>query len=159
MKVARDTIVTINYRVTVLDGELPEELDRPFTSQFLYGRDPVLPALEEALVGREQGDEVQVTIPPEQAYGPYDPYLIKKVPISNINNSGQLKEGKYYEEFGSSGKLIKFRLKELHDDYVIADFNHPSAGKALVLKGTIPEVRPASTADIMAAINACTDSG
>jgi FKBP-type peptidyl-prolyl cis-trans isomerase SlyD len=111
------------------------------------------------LIGHEEGDDIQVTIPPEQAFGPYDPYLIKKVPISNINYSGQLKEGEYYEEFSSSGKLIRFCLKELHDDYVMADFNHPSAGKSLVLNGRISEVRPASIADVMAAINACTDSG
>jgi len=159
MKVDRDTIITINYRVTVLDGELPEDLDRPFTYRFLYGRDSILPALEKALIGHEQGDEIRVTIPPEQAFGLYNPYLIKKIPISNINYSGQLKEGEYYEEFGSSGKLIKFSLKELHDDYVIADFNHPSAGKSLLLNGTISEVEAASMADILAAINTCTEGG
>ena len=159
MEVNKDTIITISYRMTVLDGELPDDLNRSFTCRFLYGRDPILPALEEALIGHEQGDAIQVTIPPEQAFGLYDPYLIKKIPISNINYSGQLKKGEYYEEFGSSGKLIKFRLKELHDDYVIADFNHPTAGKSLLLNGTISEVEAASMADILAAINTCTEGG
>ncbi len=158
MKIDRDTFVTINYRLSVVDGELPEDLNRPLISRFLYGRDPILPAIEEALIDHKEGDEIQITIPPEQGFGPYNPYLIKKVPISNINYSGQLKERQYYEEFGSSGKLIKFCVKELYDDYVIADFNHPLAGKSLVLNGTISEVRSASMSDVMAAINTCTES-
>ena len=159
MKVDRDTVVTVNYTVIVKDGETPEDLNRPLTCRFLYGRDRILPALEKALIGHEQEDEIQVTIPPEQAFGPYDPHLIKKVLISDLNHSGQLKEGEYYEEFGSNGKPIKFYLKELHGDYVLADFNHPSAGKSLVLNGTISEVKAASMLDIMAAMNACSGGG
>jgi FKBP-type peptidyl-prolyl cis-trans isomerase SlyD len=161
MKVDRDTIVTVNYTVTVKDGKTPKDLNRPFTCRFLYGIDRILPALEKALIGHEQEDEIQVTIPPEQAFGLYDPYLIKKIPISNLNHSEQLKEGEYYDEFGSNGKLIKFYLKELHDDYVLADFNHPSAGKSLVLNGTVSEVKAASMLDIMIAMNAnqCTEGG
>jgi FKBP-type peptidyl-prolyl cis-trans isomerase SlyD len=161
MKVDRDTVVTVNYTVTVKDGETPEDLNRPFTCRFLYGRDRVLPALEKALIGHEQEDEIQVNIPPEQAFGLYDPYLIKKIPVDNFNHSGQLKEGEYYEEFGSNGKPMKFYLKELHDDYVLADFNHPSAGKSLVLNGTISEVKIASMLDIMVAMNAnqCAEGG
>ncbi|RPI50958.1 MAG: hypothetical protein EHM49_07840, partial [Deltaproteobacteria bacterium] len=154
MKVDRDTVVTVNYTVTVKDGETPEDLSRPFTCRFLYGRDRVLPVLEKALIGHEQEDEIQVNIPPEQAFGLHDPYLIKKVPISDLNHSEQLKEGEYYEKFGPNGKPIKFYLKELHDDYVLADFNHPSAGKSLVLNGTISEVKIASMLDIMVSINA-----
>ncbi|MEA1991433.1 MAG: FKBP-type peptidyl-prolyl cis-trans isomerase [Thermodesulfobacteriota bacterium] len=159
MKVDRDTVVTVNYTVTVKDGETPEDFSRPFNCRFLYGRDRVLPALEKALIGHEQEDEIHVNIPPEQAFGPYNPYLVKKVPISDFNHSGQLKEGEYYEEFGSNGKSIKFYLKELHGDYVLADFNHPSAGKSLVLNGTISEVKAASMLDIMAAMNACSGGG
>ena len=159
MKVDRDTVVTVNYTVTVKDGETPEDLNRPFNCRFLYGRDRILPVLEKALIGHEQEDEIQVTIPPEQAFGPYDPYLIKKVPISDLNHSGQLKEGEYYEEFGPNGKSIRFYLKELHGDYVLADFNHPSAGKSLVLNGTISQVKAASMQDIMAAMNACAEGG
>ena len=159
MKVDRDTVVTVNYTVTVKDGETPEDLNRPFNCRFLYGRDRILPALEKALIGHEQEDEIQVTIPPEQAFGPYNPHLIKKVLISDLNHSEQLKEGEYYEEFGSNGKPFKFYLKELHGDYVLADFNHPSAGKSLVLNGTISEVKAASMLDIMAAMNACSGGG
>jgi len=161
MKVDRDTVVTVNYTVTVEDGETPEDLNRPFNCRFLYGRDRVLPALENALIGHEQKDEIQVNIPPEQAFGPYNPYLIEKISISDLSHSERLKEGKYYEEFDSNGKPIKFFLKELHSDYVLADFNHPAAGKSLVLNGTISEVKAASMQDIMVAMNAnqCTEGG
>jgi FKBP-type peptidyl-prolyl cis-trans isomerase SlyD len=161
MKVDRDTVVTVNYTVTVKDGKTPEDLNRPFNCRFLYGRDRILPALENALIGHEQEDEIQVNIPPEQAFGPYNPYLIKKIPISDLKHSERLEEGEYYEEFGSNGRLFKFYLKELYDDYVLADFNHPAAGKSLVLNGTISEVKIASIQDIMVAMNAnqCAEGG
>ncbi|RUM61090.1 MAG: hypothetical protein DSZ03_09015, partial [Sulfurimonas sp.] len=43
MRVELDKVVTVQYTLSVKDGETPPELNRTFTTSFLYGRERVLP--------------------------------------------------------------------------------------------------------------------
>ncbi len=153
MKVENDTVVEIQYMLEVKEGKTPPELSRVFKAQFLYGREPVIPALEKAILGLEEGEEVEVTIPPEQAFGHYDEKLVNEIPLSDLKNPQLLKEGEIYEEIGSHGHPVRFTVKEIKDDSVLADFNHPAAGKDLVLKARVMSVRAASALDILRAVN------
>ena len=155
MQVTRDSVVTVNYTLRVKDGDTPSELDRPYTARFLYGRDRVLPVLERALEGREQGEELELTIPSSQAFGPHDEKLVKQIPISAIKNPESLKEGEVYEEKDQ----MRFMVRRIHDDHIEADFNHPAAGRDLTLKATIADVKAASPMEILASLNAASGGG
>lgn len=161
MKVGPDTKVVVRYTLAVEDGETPPELKRTFTARFIYGRDRVMPVLEEALVGLSPEDELEVTIPPEQAFGEYDPQLVREVPISNLKHPDRIQAGQLYEEpTAHSGKMC-FVVREVHHDSVMADFNHPAAGKPLQLKAKVEEVHVASLTDILEAIklSSCSTGG
>ncbi len=153
MRVDRDTVVVVNYTLTVQDGETPPDLNRNFTARFIYGRDRVLPVLEKELFGLEPDDTIEVTIPPEQAFGQYDPKLVNEIPKTRLAHPERLKKGAYYEEFSPGGRPIGFLVKEIHDDYVVADFNHPAAGKTLLLKARVEEVKAATAMEILASMN------
>ncbi len=153
MKVENDTVVEIQYILEVKDGVTPPELSKRFKTQFLYGREPVIPALEKAIFQLSPGDEIEVTIPPEQGFGKYDESLINEIPISQISRPDKLKEGELYEEITSNGQPVRFLIKEIKEDSVLADFNHPAAGKELTLKAQILSVRAASAMDILRAVN------
>ncbi len=154
MQVERDTVVTVNYTLKVKDGETPPELDRPYTARFLYGRDRVLPVLEQALSGREKGENLDLTIPASQAFGYYDEKLVKHLPLETLKHPDRVREGEVYEEMGPDGPAIRFMVRRVHDDHVEADFNHPAAGKDLTLKARIEDVKAASATEILASINA-----
>ncbi len=153
MKVENDTVVEIQYMLEVKDGKTPPELSRIFKAKFLYGREPVIPALEKAIYGLEEEEEIEVTIPPEQGFGHYNEKLVNEIPLSDLKNPHLLKEGELYEEIGSHGHPVRFIVKELRDDSVLADFNHPAAGKDLVLKAKVMSVRAANALDILKAVN------
>ncbi len=159
MKVIPDTVVTVNYTLTVQDGETPENLRRNFSVQFIFGRNPVLPALEKAIAGHEQGEKVKVRIPPEESFGKYDPALISKVPIKNLTFPERLKAGEYYREMAADGRPFEFLAKEVHKNHVVADFNHPAAGKTLILHATINGVRPATSMEIIRTMNLTCSTG
>ena len=160
MKIEQNTFVAIDYTIEVKNGETPQGLRKGFSARFVYGKDPILPALERALMGREQGEEVHVVIPPEQSFGKYDPGLVNKISLEHIHHPDALKEGEYYEEPGPDGRAVRFLVREIHDDYVLADFNHPAAGKTLVLKAMITEVRQASTEEVLNSLRmACAAGG
>ncbi len=159
MQVQQDTVVTVKYTLRVKDGETPPELQRDFTARFLYGRDRVLPVLEQALSGRDKGDELDLTIPASQAFGYYDENLVKAIPLSEIANPERLKEGEIYEEADAQGPKMRFLVRRIHDDHVEADFNHPAAGKDLSLQARITDVKAASPMEILAALNAASGGG
>nr|4ODP_A Chain A, Peptidyl-prolyl cis-trans isomerase SlyD, Peptidyl-prolyl cis-trans isomerase FKBP1A chimera [Thermus thermophilus]4ODQ_A Chain A, Peptidyl-prolyl cis-trans isomerase SlyD, Peptidyl-prolyl cis-trans isomerase FKBP1A chimera [Thermus thermophilus]4ODR_A Chain A, Peptidyl-prolyl cis-trans isomerase SlyD, Peptidyl-prolyl cis-trans isomerase FKBP1A chimera [Thermus thermophilus]4ODR_B Chain B, Peptidyl-prolyl cis-trans isomerase SlyD, Peptidyl-prolyl cis-trans isomerase FKBP1A chimera [T len=64
MKVGQDKVVTIRYTLQV-EGEV---LDQGELS-YLHGHRNLIPGLEEALEGREEGEAFQAHVPAEKAYG------------------------------------------------------------------------------------------
>ena len=159
MRVEPDKVVTVQYTLSVKDGETPPELQRTFTTSFLYGRERVLPVLERALYGRREQESFQVEIPPRQAYGEYDPSLVSEISKEQLAHPGRLKEGEIYLEYRPDGTPLRFMVREVKDDSVVADFNHPAAGKTLLLSARVDEVREATAADILALMNRNAGSG
>jgi FKBP-type peptidyl-prolyl cis-trans isomerase SlyD len=153
MKIDNDSVVNITYTLSVKDGETPEELKREHRIEFIYGRNQTLPLLEKALGGHCQGETVEITIPAEQAFGQYDEKLVNRISPSDLKYPERLEEGKVYEEVTCDRRHIRFTVKELHDDYVLADFNHPAAGQDITLKAYITGVRAANPMDIMRALH------
>ena len=159
MRVELDKVVTVQYTLSVKDGETPPELHRTFTTSFLYGRERVLPVLEKALYGREEAESFEVEIPPQQAYGEYDPSLVSEISKEDLSYPSRLKEGEVYLEYRPDGSPLRFIVKEIKEDSVVADFNHPAAGKTLLLSAKVDEVREATAADILALMNRNTGGG
>ena len=159
MKVGLDTIVKVDVSMEVKDGDTPDIIKKPSTIEFIYGRDRVHPVLEKAILGHEKDECITVEIPPEQAFGPYNPDLINEIPKANLASADTLKEGEFRQEKTPYGSVISFTVKEIHDDYILADFNHPAAGKTITLNAKILDVKKASIMDIMAAINAARSAG
>ena len=153
MKVGTDTVVKIQYTLKLEDGSNPAELGKTFEAEFLFGRDPIIPVLEKAIWNLEKDEETQVTIPPQQAFGEYDSSLLNEIPLSQISRPDKLKKGEIYEEVTGVGRQVKFTVKDIKKDAIVADFNHPAAGKHLLLKAKIISVRAAGTLDILRSVN------
>lgn len=148
MKVAQDTVVSITYHLSDAGGPVLEQSDKGMPMAYLHGHGNILPALEEALAGHEAGEELSVTLTPEQAYGPAREGAVQKVPIKHL-------AGKYKRLL--PGMLVRVNAERgTFDARVIKpgkfmvelDTNHPFAGKTLVFKVVIEEVRAASTDEI-----------
>ena len=68
--IQNDTVVHLHYVLTDGDGK---ELDRSHGDEpltYLHGHGNIVPGLEEALLGKQVGDALDVVVPPEKAYGP-----------------------------------------------------------------------------------------
>ena len=159
MKVGLDTIVKVDISMEVKEGITPELIRRPSTIEFIYGRDRVHPVIEKAILGHEKDECISVEIPPEQAFGPYNPDLVNEIPKSGLSSPETLKEGEFHQEQTPYGNTISFTVKEINEDYILADFNHPAAGRTITVNARILDVRKASVMDIMASINASRSAG
>jgi len=158
MKIGRNTVVTLDYELGLEDGEIIEstfEAQRPFC--FNFGGGDILPAFEEALEGREEGEEFEFSIPPDKAYGPVDEEAIRVVPRSQFPSDAQLEEGKVMVMETPEGDRHPFRIAHVAEDEVVLDFNHPLAGKVLYFKILVREVREATPDEILGRASGVTE--
>jgi FKBP-type peptidyl-prolyl cis-trans isomerase SlyD len=144
MQIADLTVVTIDYTLTDEDGG---ELDTsrggsPLT--YLHGAGSIIPGLERALTGRSAGDELAVTVRPEDGYGLRDEDLVQSLPRRNFP-AGDIEVGTRFQAEGPDGSHI-VTVVAFDGDSVTIDANHPLAGSTLTFAVSIRDVR-ASTAE------------
>jgi FKBP-type peptidyl-prolyl cis-trans isomerase SlyD len=67
MKVSMNTVVTIDFELTDSDGKTLEKSKEPIC--YLHGGfDNIFPKIEEAMHGKAQGDEVEVSLEPKRRF-------------------------------------------------------------------------------------------
>ena len=108
---------------------------------FTQGRQEIIAGLEQALDGMRAGEEKKVTLKPAEAYGEVDPAAITEVPKEQIP-ADALKVGTELVAQNQSGERRTVRIKEIKEDSVIIDLNHPLAGKTLVFNVKVLGVEP-----------------
>lgn len=97
---------------------------------FLFGKQQILPALEEALRGLDVGDSKKVTLPPENAYGDVNPNAYKMVDANLIPEDLRFEGALLIISDEQFGEML-IRIDSLNGEQAILDFNHPLAGKTL----------------------------
>ncbi|MDR2787692.1 MAG: peptidylprolyl isomerase [Candidatus Accumulibacter sp.] len=147
-QVAKNTVVTLDYKVTDPDGELVDAGQEPLV--YLHGGyDDLFPMIEEALQDKKIGETVAVKMQPDEAFGEYDADLIEIEPRKDFPR--ELQVGMQFEglpEDGHEDDALIYRVTEIADDRVVLDGNHPLAGMALIFTCTVIAVRPASAEEI-----------
>ena len=149
MKIARNTVVTVNYKLSDAQGNLIEESQQPMV--YLHGGyENTLPKIEEALDGKDAGYKVEIQVEPEDAFGEYDADLVKVEPRNRLPTP--LEVGMQFEGMPDGGDddegALIFTVTEIADDKVVLDGNHPLAGMALRFSLDVADVRSATEEEI-----------
>ncbi len=98
--------------------------------EFDVGEGKVFPALEKAVIGMKRGQEKTIVVEAEDAYGEPDIEKIREVDNNIFSSQEQLTEGNAIA-IQLEGNLVPAVVKEVKEDTVVLDFNHPLAGKRL----------------------------
>lgn len=125
-KVVMGFTITVPETNTVIPNNVRE---------FVAGRDEVFPAVDQALKGMKQGEEKRIDLAPDQAFGNYDG--TKKVQVKREILPPEAKPGTILKS--SNGVL--FTVAEVSEASAVLDYNHPLAGKHVVLDVKILEVQ------------------
>ncbi len=128
-----DTI-SVSYTATLPSGEVIESVpeERPLT--LAIGSGQILLAAEAAMVGMEPGQTRTVDILPEDAYGPYYPFLVQEVPRASFSGRPEPRPGMILSlTFEREGKAqqVPATVLAAGKDTVTVDYNHPLAGKTI----------------------------
>ena len=117
--------VTLLFQITV-PGE--REFEVTNVGKFIQGQHQLLPALERVVTGMKTGDEKKVELSPDEGFGPYDVRKKKTIPRRDVPS--ETMEGDVLED--RTGQQVV--VTRLSDSAAVVDYNHPLAGKPLVVK-------------------------
>jgi FKBP-type peptidyl-prolyl cis-trans isomerase 2 len=122
--------VTLEYTLKLGDGQVVDTSEgrEPFVYQ--HGAGQILPALEEELAGLSAGTEKELTLAPEQGYGPVNDELFQAVPADQIPEAAR-HEGAQLVSRDQQGNERPLRVHEVREEEIVLDLNHPLAGESL----------------------------
>ena len=149
MNVFTNTVVTLTFQLYDSDDNLLEETPEPIA--YLHGgHSGMLPRLEEALTGKKPGDTISVKVEPFEAFGDYDPELVKIEPADRL--PAEVEVGMQFEAYANAneqeGEGTVFTVTDIADGKVVLDGNHPWAGKSLRFDCRVVDVRPATEEEL-----------
>jgi FKBP-type peptidyl-prolyl cis-trans isomerase SlyD len=145
MNIAKDTVVSLRYRVAEANGRLIEESKEPMV--YLHGGyNNTLPKIEQALEGKPAGYECTLDLQPEDAFGQRDESLVRVIPKSEFPPG--VKVGGQLQGVTDGGQPHVFHVMKIKGSEVHLDGNHPLAGKQLKFHLRVTDVRMASGEEI-----------
>lgn len=99
----------------------------------VLGETKIFEPLEEALLKSDEGSEITIEIPPEKAFGLRDQNKVKVVSIKEFYRAGRLPRVGDVVEYNNQ----RARVVSVSSGRVILDFNHPLAGKAIIVNAKV----------------------
>jgi FKBP-type peptidyl-prolyl cis-trans isomerase SlyD len=147
MQIALNSVVTLHYTLKDNEGNLIDQSDDG-SFLYLHGAMNIIPGLENALVGKAAGDEVSVSVSPEEGYGVKDPERIQEVPKEMFEGNEDIQAGVQFHAQSPDGAAVVVTVVEVKDDVVVIDGNHALAGVDLNFDVKIIEVREASDEEV-----------
>ncbi len=147
MQVSDNKVVSFHYTLTGPDGTTLDSSAGGEPLTYLHGASNIIPGLEKALEGKQEGDRLSVTVEPEEAYGLADEALIQEVPREAFQGVDDIQPGMRFQADSSHGPMMVVVTK-VEGDTVTVDGNHPLAGMTLNFEVEITEVRDATPEEI-----------
>ena len=144
--ISENCIVAFTYQILDEQGEIMEHSDVPM--EYIHGVSGTMYSkVEQAMGGKRAGDMVEVTLPPKDGFGEYDPNLTFTDHIDNMPEEYRWVGAKptFDNEAGGSMELV---VSKIEGDQLTVDANHPFAGKAVTFRMKIVNVREATQADL-----------
>lgn len=122
--------VNVHYTGKLTNGEVFDSSEGKAPLSFVVGSGQIIPGFENAIMGKNVGEKVTVSIPPAEAYGEFREDLIVRVP--NTQLPGPVEVGMSLQAQAENGMPVNVLVKEVNEDHAVIDGNHPFAGKELI---------------------------
>lgn len=130
------SFLTLHYRLAGPDGSSIVDTFAGTPATLSLGSGEFAPALEQRLVGLHEGQRVRFEIGAGEAFGARNPQLLQRVSLDLLRELGDARESY------AVGDVVRFPtpdaqasyagvVSEVGDTWLLFDFNHPLAGRAV----------------------------
>jgi FKBP-type peptidyl-prolyl cis-trans isomerase SlyD len=147
MLIADKKVASFHYTLSNEQGEQIESSRERQPMTYLHGARNIIPGLEQALAGKAAGEQFQVTIAPNDAYGVRRPDQVQRIPAKHFRDAKHLKPGQRVTIQTRRGPLQATVVKVGRFN-VDVDTNHPLAGQTLTFDVEVTAVRDATKEEI-----------
>ena len=133
-KLEDGTVFDTSVKEAAIEAEIYNQMRNYEPLTFTVGAGQMIAGFDEGVVGMEVGETKTLKIPPEEAYGEYDPELSRELPVEAVN---------FTPEVGmqlATDTGLRGIITEVGEKSFIIDFNHELAGKTLIFEVTVVSV-------------------
>ena len=124
--------VKIHYTGTLNDGKIFDSSEGREPLEFTIGNNQVIKGFEDGIKGMKLNDEKTIKIKAKDTYGERDERMVVSVPRDKF--PPEVQAGGTLLLKGPNGERLPAVVKEVKDNIVVIDMNHPLAGKELNFK-------------------------
>lgn len=132
--------VKVHYTGTTDDGVVFDSSREREPLEFTMGQGQLIPGFENAVEGMKVGDSAKVRIPSEEAYGEVRDDMVVDINRSQIPPDINPEVGMVLQMQQPDGSPLNVTIREVNDDSVKLDANHPLAGQALTFDIELVEI-------------------
>lgn len=132
-------LVKVSYTLTV-DGNIVDSTQEGKPFEFQIGKKQVIPGFEEAVKGMEVGEKKSFEVSPDKGYGYENPQGIQEIPKDKLSPDVKPETGMMLHGTRTDGQTFRARIKEVKENVIVVDLNHPLAGKTLNFEVDVIEV-------------------
>ncbi|MFD2553269.1 FKBP-type peptidyl-prolyl cis-trans isomerase [Sphingobacterium tabacisoli] len=152
MAIENNNVVTLNYTLHTIEENGEKTFVEQTTTEnpltFLYGVGMMLPKFEENIAGLQIGDKTSFALDAVDAYGERDDKAMAQLPADMFNETGLPPVGEVLPLQDNQGNQFRAVVVEVTPEVVVADLNHPMAGKKLNFDIEILAMRPATEEEL-----------
>lgn len=152
MSIKKNDVVSMFYELK--DANTNEILESNLYAEpisFIVGKGQILESLEEEIMKLESPGNADVLIKKDKGLGEYDVSAIQTLPKEQFAGI-ELKIGMELFGEGENGQTVRVSVKEIGENDVTIDYNHPYAGRDLLFSLNIVDSRAASEDEILTGI-------
>ena len=132
MEVKTNKRISVHYVGTLEDGtEFDNSRKNGSAFSFQLGTNQVISGFESAVASMKVGETKKISLTPEQAYGEYNPTLMRTISNDSFPSNFKYEVGSSIQMKNESGTTFPARIHSFTDTEVTLDFNHPMAGESL----------------------------
>lgn len=136
MAIKKGDIIKVEYEGSLDDGSIFDSTEKNggIPLKFEVGGGQIIKGFDVAVIGKEVGEEFTVKLQPSEAYGEYKKDLIRKMPKNLFPKEQDPKPGMMIQVMDETGHVMLAVIKDVEEENVIIDLNHPLAGEILNFK-------------------------
>jgi FKBP-type peptidyl-prolyl cis-trans isomerase SlyD len=147
VQVSADRVVTIHYTLKDDAGAVLDSSAGGEPLAYIQGHGNLVPGLERALEGQQEGSSLTVVVAPADGYGKRDASLVQRVPKRSLQGAGVVKKGMQFHARTDGGVRL-VTVTAVMGDMVTLDGNHPLADQTLHFEVQVVGVREATAEEL-----------
>lgn len=137
--------VTMHFRLSLQDGTIADETEQDEPLSFTMGDGTLIQGLELALYGMKVGEKQSLSIDPRDAFGFPEEENVHSMPRSEFDETMKVEPGMIVAFTTPAGQEVPGTIKEVSDETVLVDFNHPLSGFDVTFDVEILGIKPSKS--------------